>query len=98
MSSLKGQLVKCFTTLLLQYPLIFFVEKMREAFAVQKLLTFFKKKFWHFLYISERNFKEMLTNDVLNFNEMLTNDVVSFEQLGDNFTSLCVCVCVCVFY
>ena len=42
-SSLRGQLVKCFTTL---YPntLIFFVEKVREAFAVQKLLTFFSTK------------------------------------------------------
>ena len=40
-SSLRGQLVKCLTTL---YPttLIFFVEKMREAFALQKLLTFFQ--------------------------------------------------------
>ena len=42
-SSLRGQLVKCFTTLLLS-TLIFFVEKMREAFALQKLLTFFQQK------------------------------------------------------
>ena len=40
-SSLRGQLVKCFTTLLPNI-LIFFVEKMREAFAMQKLLTFFQ--------------------------------------------------------
>ena len=42
-SSLRGQLVKCFTSL---YPntLKFFVEKMREAFALQKLLTFFRQK------------------------------------------------------
>ena len=41
-SSFRGQLVKCFTTL---YPktLKFFVEKMREAFAVQKLLSFSTK-------------------------------------------------------
>ena len=47
--ALRGQLVKCFTTL---YPntLKFFVEKvreafaLREAFAVQKLLTFFQQK------------------------------------------------------
>ena len=31
-SSLRGQLIKCFTTSLLN-TLIFFVEKMREAFA-----------------------------------------------------------------
>ena len=42
-SSLRGQLVKCFTTLLLN-TLIFFVEKMREAFAMQKLLTLFQQK------------------------------------------------------
>ena len=38
---LRGQLIKCFTTL---YPntLKFFVEKMREAFAMLKLLTFFQ--------------------------------------------------------
>ena len=46
-SSLRGQLVKCFTTL---YPntLIFFVEKMREAFALQKLFTFFQQKIMAF--------------------------------------------------
>ena len=42
-SSLRGQLVKCFTTLL-PNTLIFFVDKMREAFALQKLLTFFQQK------------------------------------------------------
>ena len=42
-SSLRGQLVKCFTTLKLN-TLIFFVEKMREAFALQKLLSFFLQK------------------------------------------------------
>ena len=42
-SSLGGQLVKCFMTLLSNTPK-FFVEKMREAFALQKLLTFFQQK------------------------------------------------------
>ena len=41
MSSLRGQLVKCFTTLL-PNTMIFFVEKIGEAFALQKLLTFFQ--------------------------------------------------------
>ena len=41
-SSLR-ELVKFFTTLL-PNKLIFFVEKMREAFALQKLLTFFQRK------------------------------------------------------
>ena len=45
----------------------FFVEKMREAFA----LYFFNQKYWH---ISDIN--------ILNFNQTLTNDIVSFEQLG----------------
>ena len=45
---------------------------MREAFAVQKLLTFFfNKKYWQILDIN-----------VWNFNETLTNDVVIFEQPG----------------
>ena len=44
---------------------------MREAFAVQKLLTIFQQKYWR---ISDMN--------ILNFNDTLTNDVFSFEQLG----------------
>ena len=47
-SLLRGQLVKCFTTLLPNI-LIFFVEKMREAFALQKLLTFFQQKILAYL-------------------------------------------------
>ena len=38
-----GPLVKCFKTLL-PTTLKIFVEKLREAFAVQKLLTFFQQK------------------------------------------------------
>ena len=49
-SSLRGQLVKCFMTLKPNI-LKFFVEKMREAFAMQKLLTFFQQKIMaHFIY------------------------------------------------
>ena len=42
---------------------------MTEAFALQKLLTFFQQKYWH-------------VRDIIvwNFNETLTNGVVSFEQ------------------
>ena len=47
-SSLRGQLVKCFGTLQLN-TLKFFVEKMREAFAMQKFFTFFQEKNWHIL-------------------------------------------------
>ena len=43
--------------------------KMRGGFALQKLLTFLNKTFWHFSDIN-----------VWNFNETLTNDVISFEQ------------------
>ena len=46
-SSLRGQLVKCLMTLLPNI-LIFFVEKVREAFVLQKLLTFFQQKILHF--------------------------------------------------
>ena len=42
-SSLRGQLVKHLMTLLLN-TLNFFVEKLREAFALQKLLTLFRQK------------------------------------------------------
>ena len=50
---------------------IFFVEKMREAFAMQKLLTFF----------STRNIGkfQIFTFEILT--KTLTNDIVSFEQL-----------------
>ena len=43
MSSLRGQLVKCITTLL-PNTLIFFVgkKKKRETFSMQTLLTFFQ--------------------------------------------------------
>ena len=44
---------------------------MREAFAMQKLLTFFQQKIQHIWDINNWN-----------FNETLTNDVVSFEQPG----------------
>ena len=54
--------------------LIFFVEKMCVAFALQKLLTFFQQKNSEYLRIMRRN-----------FNELLTNDIVSFEQMGQLF-------------
>ena len=41
-NSLRGERVKCFTTLL-PNTVIFFVEKIRAAFAL-KLLTFFQQK------------------------------------------------------
>ena len=44
---------------------------MRDAFALQKLLIFFNKKYWHI---------EILRFEI--FNETLINDLVSFEQLG----------------
>ena len=44
---------------------------MREAFALQKLLTFFQQKYWHIWDIN-----------IWNFHETLTNDVVGFEQPG----------------
>ena len=47
-SSLRGQLVKCFTT---SFPntLIYFVEKMREAIARKSFSHFFNKKYWPIL-------------------------------------------------
>ena len=42
-SSLRGQLVQCFMTLL-PNTLKFFVENMREAFFQQKILAYLKNK------------------------------------------------------
>ena len=75
MSLLRGQPIKCFTTLQ-PNPLIFFVEKMREA---QKLHTF----------VEQKNIVlfEILTFEILT---TLTNDVVSLEQLGpEHMLSFC---------
>ena len=47
-SSLRGQPVRCFTTLL-PNTLSFFVNKMRVASALQKFLTFFQQKILAFL-------------------------------------------------
>ena len=44
---------------------------MRDAFAMQKLLSLFQQKYWN---VSDIN--------VWSFNETLTNKVVSFEQPG----------------
>ena len=44
------------------------VEKMRKAFALQKLLTFFQqKKYFHIWEINFWKFNETLTNDVVKF-------------------------------
>ena len=51
--------------------LICFAVKMWVAFALQKLLTFFSKKY-----------QNICISLDINFNESLTNDIVSFEQLG----------------
>ena len=53
----------------------FFGEKLKDAFALQKLLTFFGL-----------NMPEFLHAIRLKFNVLLTNNVVSFEQLrpGEN--------------
>ena len=48
-----------------------FVEKMRAAFAMQKLLTLVQQKYCGILDIN-----------VSNFNATLTNDTISFEQPG----------------
>ena len=72
-SSLRAQLVKT----LLPNALIFFIEKMREAFALQKLLTFFSTKNTGVYLIL---MLEMLMK--------LTNNVVSFEQLDPDPSSI----------
>ena len=51
---------------------------MTEAFALQKLLTFFQQKYWHIWDIN-----------IWNFNVSWTNDVVSFEQPGPDLYLCC---------
>ena len=53
---------------------MFFVVKMREAFA--KILAYFRYYYRHILDIT-----------IGNFNETLTNDIVSFEQPGPSVCS-----------
>ena len=60
-----------FYEFIIKYTHIFFAEKMREAFAMQKVLDFLNKKYWCFSDIN-----------VWSFNESLTNDIISFEQLS----------------
>ena len=67
-SSLRGQLVECFMTLSPNI-LIFFVEKMREAFALQKLLTFFNKNIGLFQILTF----EILTKRSLTMSLVLNN-------------------------
>ena len=64
---LRGQLVKCFTTL---FPntLIFFVEKNERSFKASHIF-------------STKNIRIFQDINIRNFNKMLTNDVVYFEQL-----------------
>ena len=42
---------------------------MREAFALQKLLTFLQQKYWHIWEINFWKFKETFTNDVVSFEQ-----------------------------
>ena len=69
-SSLRGQLVKCFTTL---WPntLIFLLKKSEKLLHCKSFTHFFNKKYWGIWDIN-----------VWNFNVLLTNNVVSFEQPG----------------
>ena len=48
--------------------LIFFAGKMWVAFALQKLLTFFSKKFQYICISLDVNFNESLTNDIVSLN------------------------------
>ena len=43
---------------------------MWVAIALQKLLTFFSKKFQHICLLLDVNFKESLTNDIVSFEQL----------------------------
>ena len=61
-SSLRGELVKCYTTLK-PNTLIFLLKKMREAFALQKASYIFSTKMFS-------NFNETLTYDAVSFEQL----------------------------
>ena len=69
-SWLRGQLVKCFKTLLPK-TMIFFVEKWEKLLQYKSFSHFCNTKYWRRLDINDGN-----------FNAMLTNEMVSFEQQG----------------
>ena len=52
---------------------------MKEAFAVQKLLTFFQQKYWRILDINIWNFDEMLTNDIVSFEQPVLDQTATLE-------------------
>ena len=72
-SSLRGQLVKSFTTLL-PNTLILSLKKLDKPLHCRSFSLFFNKTYWRILNIN-----------VSNFNETLTNVVVSFEQLNPSY-------------
>ena len=74
MSSLRGQLVKCFR-LYNKIHWYFLLKKWERLLHCKSFSHFFNKKYWHISDIS-----------VWKFNETLTNDVVSFEQLGPDLS------------
>ena len=57
--------------------MIFFVEKMREAFAVQKLLTFFNKKYWC---ISSVKASLIFSTNILYFWDLAIQSIVSIKN------------------
>ena len=69
-SSLRGQLVECFTTLY-QLHWYFLLKKWEKLLHCKNFSHFFNNKYWHIWDIN-----------VWNFNEMWTNDSFSFEQPG----------------
>ena len=77
--SLRGQLVKRFITLL-PNTLIFFVEKMREAFAVQRLFVFFQQKI--LVYIrNERSFCIAKASHIFSTKSIGVFQILMFEIL-----------------
>ena len=89
-SPLRGQLV-WFDTTLWPKTLIFLLKKIREAFAVQKLFTFFSAKKYIGVF-------EVLAFKILA--KTLTNNIISFEQPGPGLfiTIRIICIVKIVFW
>ena len=67
---------------------------MREAFSLQKLLTFFNKKYWRISDINVSNFKETLTNNIVSFEQPgpRPSTIHNFYSLGGRLCSFSPCI------
>ena len=59
---------------------------MWVAFALQKLLTFYSKKFQNICVSLDVNFNESLTNDVVSFEQLVPDQQRQLSKIADSRT------------